>query len=80
MLKNLQHIHFLTTNLNEIKTKYIMVPWPHSQKFIEHERSNECYLVKAIEKQEELPALYFVPEDYTMISSIKISNSTPNTP
>lgn len=43
--------------------KYVMVTWPYSQEFMEHERFNECYLVQAMEDQEEISSAYFVPED-----------------
>lgn len=43
--------------------KYIIVIWLNSQEFMEHERFNECYLVQAIEGQEEFPAAYSVPGD-----------------
>lgn len=43
--------------------KYIMVTWPQSQDFMEHERFNECYLVQALEGQEHFDSAYFVPID-----------------
>ncbi len=44
---------------------------PNSQQFMEHERSKECYLVQAMEDQEEISAAYFVPEDlYNKVMNI----------
>jgi hypothetical protein len=43
--------------------KYVMVLWHYSQKFMEHPRFNECYLVQGLEGQEHYDGAYFVPID-----------------
>lgn len=44
--------------------KYILVKWPDSQSFMEHERFNECLLVQDIDNHEQVgSSAYMVPED-----------------
>jgi len=41
--------------------KYVLVPWPHSQLFMDHPRFNECYVLADLDNQDVLESAHFVP-------------------
>lgn len=43
--------------------KYILVNWPESQKFVDHDRFDECLICHSINDKECAPNTYMVPED-----------------
>ena len=52
--------------LNDMKTKYLLVEWPESQKWIDHP---DCYLAaKNDEVREFFTPTYFVPENIYNLS------------
>lgn len=47
-----------------MKQRYILVTWPESQQFMDHERFNECLFVQDIDGHTEVgSSAYMIPED-----------------
>lgn len=47
-----------------MKQRYVLVTWPESQQFMDHERFNECLLIQDIDSRIEVgSAAYMIPED-----------------
>lgn len=69
-----------------MQKKYVMVPWPECQAYMDHPRWNECYLVHAREDQQYHDSTYFIPLDlveevetneiFSVIQSAKQSSDT----